>query len=97
MVAHSRAALGPVDLRPLNTPRPIAVRVDACGQPRAVRRPGGSEWRQVATVRDHWRLDDEWWREQPIARVYYTLLLDEGTLLSVYDDLVRGCWMEQRA
>jgi len=44
----------------------------------------------VERVRDRWRIDDEWWRERPIARLYYALLLEDGTFLTVYRDLAAG-------
>ncbi len=50
--------------------------------------------RRVAHVQDSWRIDDEWWRE-PIGRHYYQLVLDDGSLRTVYQDLVDGGWYEQ--
>ena len=51
----------------------------------------------VSAVQDRWRLDDEWWRERPISRLYHTLVLEDGTLLVVYRDLVVEEWYAQRA
>jgi len=48
----------------------------------------------VAAVPDTWRIDDEWWRA-PIGRHYYRLVLDDGSLRTVYEDLVNGGWWEQ--
>jgi hypothetical protein len=53
--------------------------------------------RSVAGVQDRWRLDDEWWRERPISRLYHTLVLEDGSLLVVYRDLVVEEWYAQRA
>jgi hypothetical protein len=55
----------------------------------------------VASVQDRWRLDDEWWRERPISRLYHALVLEDGTLLTVYHDLSHDeeegpAWFEQR-
>lgn len=83
-------------LRPLNTPQPVWVRADADGRPRSVRRRAWSEPRRVARVQDRWRIDDEWWREQAIARLYYVLLLEDDTLVTVYHDLATDRWYEQR-
>ncbi|HEX2187051.1 MAG TPA: hypothetical protein VHN78_16270 [Chloroflexota bacterium] len=47
-------------------------------------------------MQDQWRIDDEWWRERSIARLYYTLLLGDGTLLTIYHDLLAHTWFEQR-
>ena len=94
MVPHPRAPLGARDLRPLNAPAPIEVTTDARGEPRLVRRRGREY--AVARVQDRWRVDDEWWRERPIARLYYTLLLADATLLTLYHDLIGNTWHEQR-
>ena len=53
--------------------------------------------RDVSAVQDRWRLDDEWWRERPISRLYHTLVLEDGTLLVVYRDLLADAWYAQRA
>ena len=79
-------------LRPLNAPRPIRVEVDANGQPHVIWRPTEHG---VLRIQDLWRIDDEWWREHPISRLYYTLLLDDGSLLVIYHDLLTDAWFEQ--
>lgn len=95
MVSHSRAPLGARSVRPLNVPLPIRVDTDAAGQPRAVRKARWSGSRAVANIQDRWRIDDEWWRDHPVSRLYYTLLLENETLLTVYHDLVSDRWFEQ--
>jgi hypothetical protein len=113
MVAHSRTTLGaghmrplvsgkpaPVrrqDLRPLNVPSPLRVQVDADGRIVSLWRQGRLTPRTIAAVQDQWRIDDEWWREHAVSRMYYALLLDDGTLLTVYHDLVSDTWFEQRS
>ena len=97
MVPDPRAPLGARQLRRLNAPTPIQVRADLDGRPRAVRRRGWPESRRAVRVQDRWRIDDEWWRDRPISRLYHALLLDDGTLLTVYQDLlVADAWFEQR-
>ncbi len=112
MVAHSRTPLGtghvrPLvkapevrrqksDLRPLNAPSPLQVQADDQGRIVSVWRQGRLTPRTIAAVQDHWRIDDEWWREHPVSRVYYELLLDDGTLLTIYHDLMNKQWFEQR-
>ena len=76
---------------------PVAVATDATGRPRSVRRPAGGRTRAVVGLRDRWRLDDEWWRERPVSRLYYALVLEDGALLVVFRDLIEGEWYEQRA
>ncbi len=50
--------------------------------------------RRIANVRDTWRIDEEWWRDA-ISRRYYQLELDDGSLRTVYQDLVDGRWYAQ--
>jgi hypothetical protein len=106
MVADPRATLGAGDvralrpqsgLRPLNAPSPLRVDLDASGRVVALWRQGRLTPRTIAAVQDRWRIDDEWWREHAISRMYYALLLDDGTLLTVYHDLVADAWFEQRS
>ncbi len=84
------------ELRPLNRPVPIQVETDSAGHPITVRRRGWPHPRAVASIQDRWRIDDEWWRARPISRLYHTLLLEDGTLLIVYQDLLADAWFEQR-
>ena len=81
-------------LKPLARPRPVHVRVGEDGEPVFVRLPGRTA-RRVVAVRERWRIDDEWWR-QPISREYRTVVLDEGTVLTLYHDLLDGSWHVQR-
>ena len=85
-----------INARPLNAPAPIAVRADERGHPLAIRKPAWPRERRVARVRDRWRIDDEWWTKSPISRLYRELVLEDGTALTVYHDLVADAWYEQR-
>jgi len=93
MVAHTRAAARGHRLRPLNQPRPVQVEADESGEPRAV--VLGRERRVVAAVQDRWRIDDEWWRKRPVSRLYYSLLLEDGRVVTVYQDLIGLRWARQ--
>ena len=75
---------------------PIEVAIGADGRPHTVAREGRLESRAVSAIQDRWRIDDEWWREHAVSRMYYALLLDDGSLLSVYHDLLANTWHEQR-
>jgi hypothetical protein len=93
VVAHPREAARGHRLRPLNQPRPIDVETDESGEPRAV--VLGRERLAVAGVQDRWRIDDEWWRERPISRLYFSLLLGDGRTHTLYRDLVSDGWYSQ--
>jgi hypothetical protein len=51
--------------------------------------------RRVRTIRDTWRIDDEWWRSE-ISRRYWDVETEDARNLTVYQDLVTGEWFEQR-
>ena len=91
MVAHPRAEASAGCLRTLNLPRPITVRA---AQDRPAALLIGRHWRRVDGIQDDWRVDDEWWRE-PISRHYYQVVLDDGSLRTIYRDLVANAWYEQ--
>ncbi len=93
MVARAGAADGVDRLRALNRPRRVSVRSDSQGLPTAVRLRAG--WVAVERVIDHWRLEDEWWREEPLRRWYYGLALAGGRTLTVFHDRSRDTWFQQ--
>lgn len=96
MVKDPGASLGAGALRPLNTPVSLAVETDASGYPVTVRRKRWTAPRRVVGVEDRWRIDDEWWREDPIVRLYYRVALEDGSLLTIYHDMHAEAWCEQR-
>lgn len=79
-------------LRPLNTPRAVAVREDN-GRPVALSMSRMAL--AVEEIRERWRIDDDWWR-RPISRTYYELLLESGDVVTVFKDLVSGEWFQQQ-
>jgi hypothetical protein len=78
----------------LNQPRPTRVTVDSQGMPQWVTVNGRR--RRVTTIRDAWRIDDEWWRPAPLQRLYFALVLDGGAHICVYRDLCENRWLMQR-
>jgi len=79
--------------RRLNEPRPIEVIADRSGEPLAVIL--GGRRLAVAQVQDRWRIDDEWWRPPPVSRVYWQVELEDGSVVTVHQDLVSGRWARQ--
>ena len=109
MVADSRAAPSPGGIRPLDEPRLVQVEVGADDRPLKVRlepalstskgsalRGSKERWREIPEILDSWRIDDEWWRKQPVSRLYYRVLLEDGTVVGLFKDLVSGEWYRQR-
>jgi hypothetical protein len=72
----------------------VRVQADERDAPQAVAYEGAM--RAVAAVQDRWRIDDEWWRERQLSRMYYQLQLEGGRVVTVYQDLLGGAWWIQR-
>lgn len=94
MAAMETRAMGAI--RPLGAPNAVTVTADQAVEPCTVQRVGWRTGRRVLSVEDRWRIDDEWWRERPVARCYFRVQLEDGLVLSVYHDLATGAWYEQR-
>jgi hypothetical protein len=77
----------------VNVPREIGVAIDSPGEPITILSDHCQ--RRVAKVRNCWRVDDDWWRSE-ISRMYYELLLSDGSMLTVFRDLLSGKWYQQR-
>jgi hypothetical protein len=78
--------------KPLNTPESIKVEENTEGLPLAVR---GKRRQRVETIDDYWRLDDEWWRPEPVSRLYYAIRLASGQKMVIYKDLTSESWYRQ--
>ena len=90
MVAHPGTASAARRTGRLNAPRPALVEPGFDGTPREVNR------RQVALVREEWRVVDRWWTEEPLQRRYFDVVLESGENAVVYRDEEAGCWFTQR-
>ena len=79
--------------RPLYAPEPLPVKEDSKGNPVNI----GKGKRSVVAIEDKWRIDDEWWRQEHISCMYYTVVLDNGQNLTIYKDLIKNTWYKQQA
>jgi hypothetical protein len=70
------------------------VRAGANGAPAALRKNG--RWVAVTRVLSRHQTEDRWWTEQPVSRDYYSLLLEDDRVVSVFHDLAGGDWYGQR-
>jgi hypothetical protein len=92
MVQNSGTTLRPGAYKPVNLPQKARVEEDSSGFPVAIRMTR----RQVVTaIEDRWRIDDEWWRSEPVARLYFVVLFASGRRLIVFKDLNSGQWYRQ--
>ena len=92
MVADSGKTLCTGTFKPVNVPEPVNIDEDPSGVPAAARTP---RRQAVAAIEDRWRIDDEWWRGEPVSRLYYLVLLASGQRLVLYKDLVDSRWYRQ--
>jgi hypothetical protein len=81
-------------LRPLDLPSAVRVRTDRDEFPVMVWLGGGRQPTRVAAVRESWRIDDEWWRD-PLSRIYHDVVLENGKVVTLYQDLIEGTWWMQ--
>ena len=92
MVKDSGKTLRADTYRSVNAPEPVDVEEAPSGLPLAVKTP---RRQAIKTVEDSWRIDDEWWRRQPVSRLYYEVILDSGQRLVLYKDLIDSRWYRQ--
>ena len=83
-----------VGMKAVNTPRPLDVQTNRHGDPVAAQQRGWPR-RRVVRVQDCWRIDEDWWRETPISRLYYLVESDGEMLLTLYHDLAADASFEQ--
>ena len=92
MVANTGETLRAGAYKPLNTPEIIRVDEDTSGSPLAVR---GKFRQAIVSIDDRWRIDDEWWRNEPVSRIYYAVRLASRQKLEIFKDLITGRWYRQ--
>jgi len=92
MVQNSGTTLRSGAYKPVNLPQRVRVEEDSSGLPIAIK----IARRQLVTaIEDRWRIDDEWWRSEPVSRHYFVVLFASGRRLIVFKDLNSGQWYRQ--
>jgi hypothetical protein len=81
-------------IRSLNQPIDVSVKIDETGSPLVIKLRG--RWLKVEFVDDRWRIDDEWWRDEPVSRNYFSCVVDEGIKVAVFQNLGTKQWYRQR-
>ena len=46
-------------------------------------------------ARQPWRIDQHWWREPEISRMYFRVAPQDRPPLTIYHDLISGEWFRQ--
>jgi hypothetical protein len=85
--AKSPAAKSPpVTLRRLSQVQPAQVEIGRDGTPVRL------DDRPVEQVRERWVVEEGWWTDAPVRRAYAELVLADGGLAVVFEDLAGGGW-----
>jgi hypothetical protein len=93
MVSNPGRASDPRRVRRLKSPQAIAVETDETGRP--IRLRLGSGWQEVTLIRRPWRIDQHWWRGEPVRRDYFRVAPADGPPLTVYRNRVGRGWFRQ--
>jgi hypothetical protein len=91
MVSHSGTSPRTDQLRPLNRPKQIDVVVE---QRRPIVVVEQSHRYRIEQIQDSWIIDDEWWRD-PISRQYFQVMLEGGSLRTIFHDRTANTWFVQ--
>jgi len=93
MVSHTRRTPDPRRIRRLKPPQEIEVRTGNDEAPVSVHLNG--VWLDVIQVRRPWRIDQHWWRAEPVSRIYYRVASEDRSPLTLYYDLLAKKWARQ--
>ena len=69
---------------------PIEVTPDPIGQPQAVHLQ--NQWLSVNSIAERWEQQDNWWRNAPIDRRCFEVILANEDRLAICQDLRTGQW-----
>jgi hypothetical protein len=92
VVADTGKTLRADTTKPVNLPEPLSVEEDPAGLPVSVKL---KRRQKIIAVEDSWRIDDEWWRSEPVSRLYYAVILASGQRLILSKNLIDNCWFRQ--
>ena len=92
MVADTGKTLCTDTIKPVNLPEPLQVEESPSGLPCAVRL---KRRQSIIAIEDYWRIDDEWWRSEPVSRLYYAVILASGQRMVISKNLIDNSWYRQ--
>lgn len=92
MVQDTGKTLRAETIKPVNLPEPVQVEEDSSGIPVALR---NKRRQNIIAIEDRWRIDDEWWRSEPVSRLYFMVWLASGQRLTLSKNLNNNCWYRQ--
>ena len=92
----------PVIVQEDDCQRPLSLSKSLPAQSRkpkasSLERPGSPGLsKKVASIDNTWKIDEEWWREKPIIRMYYQVTTEDGRRITLFRDQTTGEWYQQR-
>ena len=92
MVADTGKTLRTDTTKPVNLPEPVSVEENPAGLPIVVKI---KRRQKIIAIEDSWRIDDEWWRSEPVSRLYYAVVLTSGQRMVLAKNLIDNCWYRQ--
>ena len=93
MVGNTRGTTDTRRIRRLKSPHALEVEAAGDGVPLRLRFEG--RWQDVTLARRPWRVSQHWWRSDPIDRLYFRVLPEDGPPLTIYRDLKTATWSRQ--
>jgi hypothetical protein len=93
MVKNPREKTRSCRIHFLNKPVPIYVEEDKITRPTAIYINQNKVI--VTSIEDFWRIDDEWWRDECISRIYYRCLIRDNLQITIFRDIQTSIWYKQ--
>ena len=94
MVANARGKICSGPVRPLNLPTQLEVVQGIDKKPKSIGIPLHVD---VTVVLDSWHIRTRWWREEGIInRQYFDCLMRNGRRVTIFLDLEKDKWFQQR-
>jgi hypothetical protein len=91
VVQNTGKALHAETCKPLNLPEQLNIE-EKNGLPCALK---DIRRQNVNSIDDKWRVDDEWWRQEPLSRLYYAVTLSSGQRSVIFKNLHDNHWYRQ--
>jgi len=92
MDTDTRKAMGINASKPINLPSTVCVEENSSGLPSAIKL---KQRHSILTIEDCWHIDDEWWRSEPVSRLYYAVMLDSGRRMILCKNIIDKRWYQQ--
>ena len=92
MVKDTGKTLHSGAFKSVNAPEAVEVQESPTGLPVALK---GKRNQTIVFIDDRWRIDDEWWRVEPLSRMYFVIMLASGQKLTIFKNLIDNRWYRQ--